>query len=60
MNKKELLAISIVIFLTIVAWIISDIYHTRSKTAMDEQIETALPQKKIDIKIFQVLEDKTP
>lgn len=60
MNKKELYILSVTIFLTIVAWIIADIYHI--STTKNIQIGNT-PEKKpisasIDENIIKILEAK--
>jgi len=60
MKQKEFLIISITIFLTIVAWLIADIYHITTT----EQIKLISPKvlKPIDINIeaetLKLLEEK--
>lgn len=59
MNKKELLLISVGIFLTVVAWLISDIYHA----AFTEKIKTrvdlpTLQRYDIDTTVLQTLQEK--
>lgn len=59
MNKKELLVISITIFLTIVAWLIADIVHVSA----EEKIKSGLniPPTRIyhiDKEVFNILESK--
>lgn len=47
MTRKELLVITIVTFITVIAWIIFDILHTRAKVeispALQEVIEPINP-----------------
>ena len=61
MNKKELLVISIGIFMTIVAWMIADLYHTKQNTIVDEVVNQAsIPSYKINPTVFSILKEKTP
>lgn len=39
MNKKELLFLSFGIFLTVVAWLIADVYHAATKEKIKSKIE---------------------
>ena len=48
MNRRELLVISVCIFMTIIAWVVADIYHAQSDTATDTGL-TAPPIKSISI-----------
>lgn len=61
MNKKELLVISIGIFLTIVAWMVADLYHTKQTTVVEEIVNQAdIPTYKINPTIFSILKEKSP
>lgn len=40
MNQKELLMLSIGVFLTIIAWMIVDIFQVRSKIISDKEIKS--------------------
>lgn len=42
MNKKELLLLSIGVFLTVVCWLIADIYHASTEDKIKSRI--SLPQ----------------
>lgn len=61
MNKKEFLFISIGIFLTIIAWIIVDIYHIKKKTN-DEKLTKLEVMQNYDInkKIINIIREKKP
>jgi hypothetical protein len=60
MNKKEVLFLSICVFLTVIAWLVADIVHTSSSKQLDEDIEQVAPVEpiKLDSKIFELLEQK--
>jgi len=61
MNKKEILVISIGIFMTIVAWMVADLYHTKQSTVVDEVAnQVFIPSYKINPTIFSILKDKSP
>ena len=61
MNKNELLVISIGIFLTIVVWMVGDLYHTKQTTTVEEVVNQAdIPSYKINPTIFSILKEKTP
>ena len=60
MKQKEFLIISITIFLTIVAWIVADIYHI-SSTEKIKLNDTAIVEPihiSIDTGIFDILKNK--
>ncbi len=60
MNKKELMLLSIGIFLTVVAWLIADIYH--AATVEQVKAKEEIPAiKKYDLSkdILQILKEKT-
>ena len=61
MNKKELLAISIGIFLTIIAWMVADLYHAKQSTVVEDVFNQAeVPNYKINPTIFSILKEKNP
>lgn len=61
MNKKEFLFISIGIFLTIIAWIVVDIYHIKKKTSDRELTRPeAMQSYEINKKIIDIIMEKKP
>lgn len=61
MNRKEFLIISVGIFLTIIAWIIIDIYHIKSSkfnTASLKQV--TLVDYEVNKKIINLVTEKNP
>lgn len=61
MNRKEFLVISIGIFLTIVAWIIIDIYHIKSSEQKTTDFKpTTLTNYEINKKILDLVIEKKP
>ncbi len=60
MNKKEILLLSIGVFLTVVAWLIADIYHASTEDKIKFKI--SLPQVyqyKINKDILETLKNRT-
>lgn len=60
MNKKEILLLSIGVFLTVVAWLIADIYHASTEDKI--KLTISLPQinqYKINKNILETLKNKT-
>ncbi|MEI6532288.1 MAG: hypothetical protein WCO06_00455 [Candidatus Roizmanbacteria bacterium] len=56
MNQKELLVVSIGIFLTVVSWMVIDLYHKQSQSQRDLEIRTAtIPKYSIDDTVFYEL-----
>lgn len=49
MNKKELLLLSIGIFLTVIAWLMADIYHAATTEKIKSNVETSAQLKKYEI-----------
>lgn len=45
MNKKEILLLSIGVFLTVVAWLIADIYHAATEEKIKERVELPAPKQ---------------
>jgi len=61
MNQRELLTISIGIFLTIIAWMIIDLYHVQqSRTFQGTLGGVQVPSISINSKMFEVLKNKVP
>ncbi len=59
MNKKEILMISIGVFLTVIAWLIADVYHAATQEKMKVKIELPASAKyEIDLKILDTLQNK--
>ena len=59
MNKKEVLFLSIGVFLTVVAWLIADIYHAATEEKI--KIKINIPQLenyKISKELLQIIENK--
>lgn len=60
MNKKELLLLSIGVFMTVIAWLVADIYHaaTEEKIKVRTQIPT-LKKYHVDEQLLKNLKEKT-
>lgn len=59
MNKKELLFLSIGIFLTVIAWLIADIYHAATEEKIKTRIEIPkLDNYKINKELLDILKNK--
>lgn len=61
MNKKELFILSLTIFLTIIAWTISEIIHTSTRND-DQELKSfqIIKSFKLDKDIFDIIESKIP
>ena len=60
MNRKEVLLLSIGVFLTVVCWLIADIYHVSTEDKIKSRI--SLPQSyqyKISKELLETLKNKT-
>ena len=56
MNKKEILLLSIGVFLTVVAWLIADIYHAATEEKIKQRVElTILKKYQVEEKILEEL-----
>ncbi|OGK52254.1 hypothetical protein A2970_01820 [Candidatus Roizmanbacteria bacterium RIFCSPLOWO2_01_FULL_44_13] len=56
MNKKEILLLSIGIFLTVVAWLVADIYHAATEEKIKQRVElTILKKYQVEEKILEEL-----
>lgn len=59
MNKKEVLIISISIFLTILAWVIIDLYHIQKRINETTNIKPIqIPNYKMDKKLIDLLRER--
>lgn len=60
MNKKEVLILSISVFLTVIAWLIADIIHASTREKVEKEITLPnIETYKLDRKIIEILESKT-
>jgi hypothetical protein len=60
MNKKEVLLLSIGVFLTVISWLIADIYHAATEEKI--KLKISFPQEynyKISKDLLNTLENKT-
>jgi hypothetical protein len=61
MSQKELLLISITIFLTIIAWMMIDIYKVKQETGVEAKNNTSsIVNFQLDPKVFNSLKTKQP
>jgi len=59
MNKKELLFLSIGVFLTVIAWLIADVYHVTTEEKIKTKINIpTLNNYKISTELLKTLKDK--
>ena len=60
MSKKEILILSVSIFLTVIAWLIADIIHASTRERIEEEVTLPnIENYTIDRKIIEILESKT-
>lgn len=61
MKKKEILILSITIFLTVIAWTLAEIIHTSSKKT-DTEVKSLQEIKsfRLNKSIFDIIETKEP
>ncbi|OGK16074.1 hypothetical protein A2774_01745 [Candidatus Roizmanbacteria bacterium RIFCSPHIGHO2_01_FULL_39_12c] len=61
MNQKETFWISITIFLTIVAWMILDIYKARKKTTVESGLKSVQTvDYTFNPEILQIIKERNP
>lgn len=61
MKQKEILMIAVTIFLTVVVWVIADLYHvsvTQQVTEVDPRFAEPI-NIEIPVEVFDTLESKT-
>lgn len=59
MKRKELFIIALTVFLTVIAWVVSDIIHARDQE--HTKLDIKVPSEKaynIDENIFRILESR--
>ncbi|QQS43921.1 hypothetical protein IPM65_07360 [Candidatus Roizmanbacteria bacterium] len=60
MSQRDLLVIAVIIFLTIIAWVIVEVRAISQDTPTNEEIQSATVEYTINTDILDVLEKKTP
>jgi hypothetical protein len=61
MNGKELMILAAGVFLTIVAWMIIDLYHINEQEYINREIPPVeIPNFKINTSIFPTLSERNP
>ena len=61
MNQKEVFWISVTIFLTMIAWMILDIYQVKTKTTVESGLKSVQTVDfTIKTDILNILKEKTP
>lgn len=59
MNRKELLYLSIGVFLTVIAWVVADIYHAASEEKIKARVDIpTLNNYKINVELLETLKNK--
>jgi hypothetical protein len=60
MNRKEVLLLSIGVFLTVICWLIADVYHAATEDKIKSRIEIPqIYQYKISKDLLDTLKSKT-
>ncbi len=61
MSQKELFWISLTVFLTILAWMLLDIYRIKTRTSFENSLQSLETiDFKINQKVLNTLEGRTP
>lgn len=61
MRQKELLVIAIVVFLTIIAWVVFEVNQVKTKVELEETFEEPPESRQtINAEVFSILQNKTP
>ncbi len=61
MNRKELLIIAVGIFMTVIAWMIIDVYNIRKAPYNNLKMQpVVIPSYHIDTKTIEILKNKNP
>lgn len=59
MNNKEVLLLTFTIFLTIVAWVVFELFTINKETPTESQIDSTKLNYNIDVKLLDTLNSKT-
>lgn len=62
MQHKEILIIAVTLFLTVIGWVVSDLYHvsvTQKVTEVDPRFAQPI-EIKVPVKVFDTIEKKQP
>ncbi len=60
MNKKEILYLSVAVFLTMTAFVVNTIYHIQHDQYVNQEIkDVSIPTINIDESVFSILKNKT-
>ena len=60
MNKKDILFLSVGIFLTVLAWLIADIYHASTEQKIQTKVEVpTLENYTISKDLLNIIQNKT-
>ncbi|NMB84489.1 hypothetical protein GYA28_04380 [Candidatus Roizmanbacteria bacterium] len=60
MNQKELFLLSVMIFMTILAWMLLDVYRIKMTESTANPTFTNIKNIKLDGKVLEVLKEKSP
>jgi len=59
MKRKEILYISVCVFMTIIAWVVADLYHSANKETVEAVIaDPVLLKYTIDREAIKLIENK--
>ncbi len=62
MQHREILVIAVTLFLTVLGWVVADLYHvsvTKQVTEVDQRFSQPLTVK-VPVEIFDTIEKKNP
>lgn len=60
MNKKEILLLSIGVFLTVITWLVADIYHASTEDKIKSNISLSqISQYKVNKGLLETLKNRT-
>lgn len=61
MNKKELLILSVGIFVTIIAWVSAELYQTNKATVVTNPAQAVvIPEYRMRSEVIQTIRSRTP
>lgn len=59
MNKKEILFLSIGVFLTVIAWLVADVYHASTEEKIKSKIDIPkLENYKVSKELLETIKNK--
>jgi len=60
MNRKEMLWISVSVFMTVIAWMVLEIYKVSVSSSLEKMNSLSINKTKLSVDIIKILKTKKP